>query len=206
MKTAQAEIPALLQKLTVSLSEFLNRILPELEKNWWEKCVFKFLSFQQQQRVERQKVQTLSVLDLSALLRVLDNNWYLISPKLNANREDRHYIKEMPTIRNRYAHLKAEGYSSDDMYRDLDTLQRFAAVIQADDSLIQEIKNSKKSLIATVNELVSPQPLINERQEPETEYTPGQLVALQSDPTIKGAVIGVLPGDPENRYQGVYQQ
>src|SRR2546426_5268591 len=32
------------------------------------------------------------------------------------------------------------------------------------------------------------------------EFTIGQLVALRSDPTRVGAIINVLPGDPENRY------
>lgn len=207
MNTVQSEIPGLLQKITLSLTRFLEKTLPELEDNWWEKCVFRFLSFHQQQRVERQNTQTLSTLDLAPLLRVLDNNWYRISPKLNAAREDRHYIKEMPSIRNRYAHSKAEGYSTDDMYRDLDTLQRFAGVIQADAALIQEIQAAKKALLAPEipssppDKPVSLEPSQKKSQEPETEFDPGQIVSLKSNVEIKGAVVAVLPGQPENRYQ-----
>ena len=206
MNTVQSEIPRLLQQITLSLTKFLEITLPELEDNWWEKCVFRFLSFQQQRRVERQKTQTLCTLDLAALLRVLDNNWYLISQKLNAAREDRHYIKEMPSIRNRYAHSKAEGYSTDDMYRDLDTIQRFAGVIQADAALIQEIQAAKKTLLAPdipspPDEPVSPPPSQEKPEAPITEFAPGQIVSLKSNAEIKGAVIAVLPGEPENRYQ-----
>ena len=33
----------------------------------------------------------------------------------------------------------------------------------------------------------------------ETEFSPGQMVSLKSDPSKKGAVVGVLPGQPETR-------
>ncbi len=34
-----------------------------------------------------------------------------------------------------------------------------------------------------------------------TEFLPGQMVFLKSDPSIRGAVVGVLPGEPETRVQ-----
>ena len=32
------------------------------------------------------------------------------------------------------------------------------------------------------------------------EFSPGQIVFLKSDPSVRGAVVGVLPGSPENRF------
>ena len=32
------------------------------------------------------------------------------------------------------------------------------------------------------------------------EFSPGQIVFLKSDPSVRGAVVGVLPGTPENRF------
>ena len=32
------------------------------------------------------------------------------------------------------------------------------------------------------------------------EFSPGQIVSLKSDPSVRGAVVGVLPGTPENRF------
>lgn len=37
--------------------------------------------------------------------------------------------------------------------------------------------------------------------EHNVEFEPGQIVALKSDPSTRGAVISVLPGKPENRYK-----
>ena len=37
------------------------------------------------------------------------------------------------------------------------------------------------------------------RMAAQIEFTPGQIVFLKSDPELKGAVVAVLPGKPENR-------
>lgn len=36
-------------------------------------------------------------------------------------------------------------------------------------------------------------------EEHSPEFSPGQIVILKSDPSMKGAVVEVLPGQPENR-------
>ncbi len=54
----------------------------------------------------------------------------------------------MQTVRNRWAHVGTEAFPVDDVYRDLDTLQRFASVINAEESLLQEVRIAKSALIA----------------------------------------------------------
>ena len=39
---------------------------------------------------------------------------------------------------------------------------------------------------------------INPNSSPE--FSPGQIVFLKSNPSVRGAVVGVLPGTPENRF------
>ena len=110
----------------------------------------------------------------------------------------------MQTIRNRWAHTSTEGISIDDTYRDLDTLQRFAVTIQADDELIQEIRKTKKSLLAVEVQLPSQNTAIdapspkNDKKD-SAEFEPGQIVFLKSNPTIRGAVISIVSGKPESR-------
>ena len=126
----------LLQKTTITLAAYLEKILPPLVNNWWNEAVLNNLSFQQKRMVKERGLNSLTSLDLAALLRILDQNWYRISPKLNLTPESRHFVKEMQTIRNRWAHVGSEGFPVDDVYRDLDTLQRFAKVIEADERLL----------------------------------------------------------------------
>ena len=124
-----------LSKTTKQLALFLEKVLPSLFEDWWKQAVLNSLSFHQRRRMEQSGLDTLGALDLAALLRVLDQNWYQISNKLGLASEARHFVKEMQTIRNRWAHATTEGFPLDDVYRDLDTLQRFAAVIGADECM-----------------------------------------------------------------------
>ncbi|MFH1975012.1 MAG: helicase-related protein [Pseudomonadota bacterium] len=196
----------LLQKVTVSLVAYLEKVLPTLFDDWWNQSVVNNLSFQQRRHMEQHNVVSLAALDLAALLRVLDQNWYHISTKLNLTSEARHFVKEMQTVRNRWAHATTEGFPLEDVYRDLDTLQRFSAVIGADDILLQEVRASKTALLAKEmrssgqGEAIDPS-LSQDTKRLGVEFEPGQIVSVKSNPTIRGAVVSVLPGKPENRFK-----
>src|SRR5688572_23814374 len=82
----------ILQKVSVSLAAYLEKILPSLFDDWWTQAVINNLSFQQQQRIEQRHISSLSGLDLAALLRLFDQNWYQISTKLNLPSEARHFV------------------------------------------------------------------------------------------------------------------
>jgi ATP-dependent helicase HepA len=196
----------LLQRLAVYLASFLGKNLPLLYEDWWRKAVVNILSLAQQQRIERQALASLEELDLAALLRIFDQNWYQISNKLGLTTESRHFVKEMQTIRNRWAHTTPEGIAREDVYRDLDTMQRLAFIIEADDLFIQEIKSSKAAILSygkdskaqSVAKISKTHQSINEKI---AEFEPGQIVFVKSNPTVKGAVISVLPAEPENRFK-----
>jgi len=123
-QNTQATLTRLLSEVAKYLALFLERELPPLFEDWWNQAVVNNLSFQQRRRMEQRGIASLGALDLAALLRVLDQNWYQISNKLGLTSESRHFVKEMQTIRNRWAHATTEGFPLDDIYRDLDTLQR----------------------------------------------------------------------------------
>lgn len=188
------------------LAVFLERVLPPLFDDWWNKAVVNTLSFQQKRRLEQRNITSLGGLDLAGLLRVLDQNWYQISNSLDLTSEARHFVKEMQTVRNHWAHADTEGFPVDDIYRDLDTLQRFAVVIGADEKLIQDLRKTKAALLASETQ---PQPdpgaetpsAPPERKNDTAEFEPGQIVFAKSNPSSRGAVVAVLPGKPENRFK-----
>lgn len=196
----------LLQKVTVSLAAFLEKVLPSLLEDWWKQAVLYNLSIQQQSRIKQRNINSLAALDLAALLRVIDQNWFQISNKLNLSSETRHFVKEMQTIRNRWAHTDTEGFPVDDIYRDLDTLQRFATIINADEHLLQEIRATKTSLLTDKIHFSDQGKTGEQKPSQDTkvlvfEFEPGMIVSLKSNPSIKGAVISVLPGNLENRFK-----
>ncbi len=196
----------LLLKVTVSLVAYLEKVLPPLFDDWWKQAVLNSLSFQQKQRIEQRKISSLSAMDLAALLRVLDQNWYQISTSLDLASEARHFVKEMQTVRNRWAHAGSEGFPLEDVYRDMDTLQRFAALIGADEILLQEVRAAKTDLLAkempSFSKSEIPDPVSSQDTKKKgVEFEPGQIVCVKSNPTIRGAVISVLPGREENRFK-----
>lgn len=202
----QKDISVLLTDATKQLVLYLERVLPSIFEDWWKQAVINSLSFQQRRQLEQRKIVSVAGLDLAALLRVLDQNWYQISTRLGLTSESRHFVKEMQTIRNRWAHAATEGFPIEDVYRDLDTLQRFSAVIEADDMLLQEVRATKKALLAggmrdfgqgETTESSPPQ----DTKTRGVEFDPGQIVFVKSNPTIRGAVTSVLLGKPENRFK-----
>jgi len=193
----QSFMPKFLSEAGRSLAGYLERTLPPLYSDWWAKAVLNRLSFQQKRRVEGQGITSLASLDLAALLRVLDQNWYAISNSLNLTSEDRHFVKEMQTVRNRWAHVNNDSYLVDDVYRDLDTLQRFAMLVGVPPELLDEIYETKESLRgSSTSEGQAP----STEEETSTDFIPGHVVVLRSNPSVKGAVVSAIPGEPEDRY------
>jgi len=186
-------------EMTSSLYRFLEGILPTIQENWWDKCVVGTLTFQQQRLVEEKKIGSLAGLDLAALLRVLDQNWFEIAHKASLPRDARNWVKEMQAIRNRWAHRSGSPPSQDDLYRDLDTLQRLLEMIGADQALVERVRDQKRSCHAP------PPPPDNDsppapQATPSTEFSVGDIVTLKADSAVRGAVIQITPGQSENRY------
>lgn len=193
-----------------SLRDFLTAVLPEISTNWWGAQVLPSLSFQQQRMVDERGISSLSGLDLAALLRILDKNWFDITAKRPLTNEVRTWTKEMQHIRNKYAHTAGNPPEAEDMYRDLDTLQRFLNAINASSALIESVKARKMGCIGNgTPALQSPakaeEPSLQERPKtepvkPSSEFVPGDMVYLKADSSVTGAVIQVITSQPENRY------
>jgi hypothetical protein len=124
---------------------FLSEVLPTLRGEWWP-LVLSNLSKNQSLDVQRRKVTTLAGLDLAALLCVMDRVWFEISDKLQIARDAHVYIKEMRNIRNRWMHAPVVNPMRDDVYRDLDTLQRFLAAINTNNTTLDQVKKLKLSV------------------------------------------------------------
>lgn len=146
----QTQIIAFLSDANKLLCSFLKKTLPFLANNWWNICVVKNLSFHQRRRIEFKKSSSLSDLDLAALLRIFDKNWYKINKIKKFPHEALNYVKEMQAVRNKWAHIGTGDVPKDDIFRDLDTLQRFIRLIKPDDKLIKKIQYIKKIFLITI--------------------------------------------------------
>ena len=144
------EFQEFLRELGRSLSEFLDRELPQIgATGWWERSVLPVLTPIQLENVKRRGITSVSGLDLAALLRVLDQNWYDISTAKNWPREVRNFIKETHSIRNRWAHAGSHSAPEEDTYRDLDTMHRLADAL-GDSALAERLGRAKRNLLQRV--------------------------------------------------------
>ena len=121
----------LIRTATAEISTLLTIHLRAHGRGWWETHVLDRLSFQQQRTVQERGLTALEQLDFAALLRVLDQNWYELSQVLSLPREGRTWVRELQSVRNRWAHLSAAPVPAEDLYRDADTLARVLDMLDA---------------------------------------------------------------------------
>jgi len=117
------------------------------------------LSFQQQRLVQERGLKSLQQLDFAALVRVLDQNWHELSSAQGLPREGRTWVRELQTVRNKWAHLSAEAMPESELYRDADTLGRLMAAIGVAQPLLDEIDAVKAAaLVAMADKRQGPLP------------------------------------------------
>ena len=146
----------LLNDLTEELARFLNVTLPGLSADWWKTNVLGRLSENQIEAINTHRYERLSQLDLAALLRVFDRNWYEIRTSHAMPTEGRNWLKELQSIRNRWAHMNSEGRSAADLYRDLDTLVRFLKMIEARESKLNKVRSARDRALSKISKNVTP--------------------------------------------------
>jgi len=202
-----------LRLATKDLAVFLQNHLTDLSDEWWDEHVVSRLSFQQQRFVEERKISNLRELDFAALLRVLDQNWFDLNEQLSLPREARNWIKELQTVRNKWAHMGAEKTPASEIYRDADTLGRLLNLINADKKSISAVRTLQDRALASMTERANTSDAEDIESLPKTKLTPkeqpnlfnlGEVVSLRSDKTVKLPVIEVITSGPEVRY-GVFQ-
>lgn len=140
----------LMRLATVEIARFLEAKLPSISPEWWEKNVLDRLSFQQQRTARERNFRTLHQFDFAGLLRVLDQNWYELSGSENLPREARNWLKELQTVRNKWAHLSAEAMPASELYRDADTLGRLLEMIGAERTSIDAVETAKANALAII--------------------------------------------------------
>ena len=114
--------------------------------------------------------------------------------------KERHYVKEMQTIRNRWAHIDNQEVDLDDAYRDIDTIYRFLQVIKSEDEVLININEFRDFILtqrsSAFKKVGESQPQLEDDeqetltpvQRPEGEIKVGRIVALNSDPSKQGLV------------------
>lgn len=145
-------------------------------------------------------MHSLSGLDLAGLLRIFDQNWSSLGYRLNLDQQARNWLKEAQGIRNRWAHLPPSGLRSEDAYRDIDTLCRLRGVLGADEAILNRAQAERGRFLQALAPRPKDKEVPLQAGQPQGGICRGTVVRLRARPDITGAVLDVLPGDPEARY------
>lgn len=181
-----------LATLGVVLRNVLERELPTLGQDWWEQGVLSKLSYQQRATVDEHGWSSLADLDVAALLRVSDSNWDLLRRRNLVKWDDRNWLKEAFSVRNRWAH-EAPGRepSPDRVYRDLDTLVLLANALAPGSPGAERLASARAdalALLAPAALAITSEPSRAPEQSPVTGFAPGAMVRLKARPELTGVV------------------
>ncbi|MCY4309700.1 MAG: Swt1 family HEPN domain-containing protein, partial [Rhodospirillaceae bacterium] len=199
------------------LVRFLTMHLPAISDDWWEKQVVGHLTFQQQRTVQERDYKRLEQLDLAALLRILDQNWFDLSGRLRMPREGRNWVRELQTARNRWAHASIEESPASEQFRDADTLGRLLNMLEAEDASLATVEKARTAALAAMVPNGSVRKATHEEGQPSAQsaaseapvstrsgdalFSVGELVALRSNPDTAMPIIGIVAGAAETRYR-----
>lgn len=197
----------MLRSAGADIAAFLEEQLPAFSDDWWQSLVIGRLTYQQQRLAAERGISALGQLDLAALLRVLDENWYELSAALKWPREGRNWIKELQSIRNKWAHISTEAEPSGEIYRDADTLYRLIQLIGARPQTIAAVENMRHRALTAMVTAEERSSAVSEASPAKAgeggaapRFSPGDIVTLRADPAKRVAVIAVNPGPHEDRY------
>ena len=188
-------------RLNQQIGGWLEKKLPKITDDWWQDLVFNNLSPLQREAVLRHDIHEIKGLDLAALLRVLDRNWFVITSTFFINNKERGNIRTMQEIRNTWAHITPNDISK---ARVIDDVNVIIALMQAFDASMKDTRDMENFIFDVeedkdIHATPAKEPVkeaVPAAESPASVGQPegiavGSIVVLVSDPSVIGAVIGV---------------
>ena len=177
-------------RLNQQIGGWLEKKLPKITDDWWQDLVFNNLSPLQREAVLRHDIHEIKGLDLAALLRVLDRNWFVITSTFFINNKERGNIRTMQEIRNTWAHITPNDISKAGVIDDVNVI---IALMQAFDASMKDTRDMENFIFDVEEDVKEAVPAA---ESPASVGQPegiavGSIVVLVSDPSVIGAVIGV---------------
>lgn len=104
---------------TTLIASWLRKTLCRITDDWWEECVLDKLTNGQLEIVSSKNITSLEQLDLAALLRITDKNWYALREFMYLPNSERECIRAMQSVRNNWAHCSGILPGKDTIIADL---------------------------------------------------------------------------------------
>ncbi len=190
---------------TKILSDWLADKLPRLSEDWWNECVLDKLTYNQKMIAEEKNFTSLSDLDLAALLRLTDKNWYALRELMFLPTKERECIRRMVSVRNNWAHCAGTLSGKDAIVLDINTILEFLGQLNCDMQLHREVENFlfevENSSWANSVSIVTKTKEISEEFSANTNIAEKDVVYIVAEPSQKGVVLSVQEVDGVSKYQ-----
>ena len=115
-------------RLNQKMGGWLSKKLPKITDDWWQDLVINNLSTLQRENVLREEIKDIDGLDLAALLRVVDRNWFVITSMFYLNNKEREKIHDMQQIRNDWVHITPSDISKEKVINDTNVISADADI------------------------------------------------------------------------------
>ncbi len=205
-------------RLNQKMGAWLSKKLPKITDNWWQELVINNLSSLQKDNVLREGIKDIDGLDLAALLRIVDRNWFVITSVFYINNKERNKIREMQRIRNDWAHITPSDITKEKVINDanviIELMQAFDASMKETmdmESFVMDVEDDNDIHIETSKPVAKKSVTQTDSVSAanSSEIVLGSVVTLVSDPKTAGAVIGIngnsytvfVNGGPQNFYR-----
>lgn len=188
-------------RLSQQIGGWLEKKLPKITEDWWQELVYNNLSPLQRETVLRNDIHEINGLDLAALLRIMDRNWFVITSRFFVNNKERGNIRTMQEIRNTWAHITQNDIVKAKVIDDVNVI---IALMQAFDASMKDTRDMERFIfdveddkdihvVFSVKSEVEKHINVEHSAPTEgmVEITVGSIVTLASDPSVIGAVIGI---------------
>jgi len=183
------------------IRNFLGKALPLISDKWWELYVVNELTFHQQKIVEEKNITDLNGLDLAALLRVFSRNWHELSFHQGLNKKSREWLKRVQSARNRWAHFGEDSLNNEDILEDLLAVENLLTDIGNSENVLKKVQAHKEQIVEKENPMAVTKTVIPIAPGENGLFAIGEIVQLISDPKVCGAIVGIIKGLSEDRYQ-----
>ena len=182
-------------RLNQKMGAWLAKKLPKITDNWWQELVINNLSSLQKDKVLKEGIKSIDGLDLAALLRIVDRNWFAITSQFYINNKERYKIRDMQQIRNDWAHITPSDITKEKVINDaniiIELMQAFDASMKETrdmESFVLDVEDDKDIHIeaqkSVEKKLVDETSPISAAEN--TEIALGSVVTLVSDPKTVG--------------------
>ncbi len=182
-------------RLTGQMAGWLTKKLPRLTDRWWDDLVLNNLSTMQRTQVENAGITTIEGLDLAAILRIYDRNWFVITSSYFINNKDRQHIRDMKEVRNTWAHISTQEISKEKVVRDVNTIIELMCAFDASSADIRDMEGfifdieEDKEIQKEIQKKAIVKAVIKSAETGEIAV--GSMITLVSDSSVVGAVVGI---------------